>query len=168
MATGQSLNLSSPFTLYYATYSICATMVRLTFAFRGPPKSSNPDMTFQIYAIDISPEKAEQLSEFYLCKVNPNGQVPTLANDELLEKPMPQSLDISYYLCDWYPRLLPKEHEVVIRQLLKELHEINFGVLTFGVGSKHPGKLLARVKELLGQEGIPEQYQKALERKANL
>ncbi|ETS87868.1 hypothetical protein PFICI_01696 [Pestalotiopsis fici W106-1] len=159
---------SSPFCLYYATYSICATMVRTTFAMRGPPREGLPDMDMRFQLVDISPENPEQLSEDFLCKVNRDGQVPVLTNEQHLTEPMPESVDISYYICDWYPQLLPKEHEAVIRSLVQELHQINYGVLTFGPGSRHPTRLVAKVEELLEQPGLSESYRSALERKAKI
>ncbi|KAF2995482.1 hypothetical protein E8E14_003867 [Neopestalotiopsis sp. 37M] len=143
-------------------------MVRTTFAMRGPPREGLPDMDMHFELVDISSKNPEQLTEHFLCKVNRDGQVPVLTNDEHLPKPMPESVDISFYLCDWYPRLLPREHEAVIRSLIKELHEINYGVLTFGTASKHPTKLVDKVEELLQQPALSDAYRSALERKAKI
>lgn len=163
-----SSNLTAPFTLYYAAYSICATMVRMTYALRGEPEEGRPDMTLQLEEINISPQNPEQLTEFYLCKVNPDGQVPVLANDDLLPKPMPESVDITWYLCDWYPSLIPAEHRTIIQEMIKELHEINYGVLTFGSGSEHPLRLEDKIQQILDQGNISAEYGSALEHKSHM
>lgn len=124
------------------------------------------DMRFEL--VNISPDNPEQLSEHFLCHVNREGQVPVLTNKPLLPEPMPESVDISYYICAWYPRLLPREHEAVIRSLVHELHEINYNVLTFGPGSQHPTRLAAKVEELLCQPEISDAYRHALEHKAHM
>ncbi|KAI0168079.1 hypothetical protein BJ166DRAFT_521413 [Pestalotiopsis sp. NC0098] len=143
-------------------------MVRTTFAMPGPPKQGLPDMDMRFELVNISPDNPEQLSEHFLCHVNREGQVPVLTNKPLLPEPMPESVDISYYICAWYPRLLPREHEAVIRSLVHELHEINYGVLTFGLGSQHPTRLAAKVEELLCQPEISDAYRHALEHKAHI
>ncbi|CAN8099781.1 unnamed protein product [Discula destructiva] len=144
-------------------YSI---IVRTTFALRGPPRADGrPEMTMQPHVVDISPDAAEQLHENYLSGINPIGLVPALANDVLFSKPMVESTNISWYIADWYPRLLPAEHEAEIRELVGELHQINAGLLTMGVNGKVIGLLLAKTRELLGQEGISEEYRELLRKK---
>lgn len=156
----------SPFVLYYYTYSLNAIMVRFTIEMRGTPRSGRPNMEMQFKLVDIGPDSAEQLSEHYLCNINSKGKVPTLANDKLLSKPMPESVDISWFLCDWYPSLLPSEHETKIRQLVTELHEINYPILTFGTESKYPQKIRQKVEDLLSQPSISNEYRNALLYKA--
>lgn len=145
---------------------MCSTLVRTTFALRGPPRpDGRPEMTLQPRAIDISPVKTEQLTEFYLTTINPNGLVPALANDALFSEPMLESAAISWYIADWYPQLLPAEHESEIRGLVSELHQINAGILTMGPGGKLSELLLAKTRELLGQEGLSKEYRQLLEAK---
>lgn len=151
--------LASPFTLYYGAYSMYSTMVRTTFALRGPVRpDGRPEMTLNHRAVDISPNSAEHLSHSYLSNVNPNGLVPALVNDALFSKPLLESTNISWYLAEWYPQLLPGEHESEIRDLMGELHRIQAGVLTVGPGGKVVKLLLAKTRELLGQEDISEEY----------
>lgn len=63
-----------PFTLYYNHESLCSTMVRLTWAFRGQPESGSSSMRLQARAVDIS-DQVEQLAETFLCEINRDGQV---------------------------------------------------------------------------------------------
>ncbi|KJZ71915.1 hypothetical protein HIM_08671 [Hirsutella minnesotensis 3608] len=158
--------LSSPFELYSAPYSVRAIIVRLTYAMRGRPREGYPDMTLRIKSISLSPQNPEHLDEAFLCNVNKLGQVPVLVNKGALGAPMPQTLDISWYLCDWYPDLLPREHEAQIRRLLEELHAINYAVLTFGPDAALLRGSMGRVDGLLGRRDISAAHREALELKA--
>lgn len=143
-------------------------MVRTTFAMRGKPRAGRPDMIWNYKVLDISAENPEQLSEFYLCSINPAGKVPSLANDQLLEKPMPESLTITSYLCEWYPDLLPEQHKRTIKDLLQEVHGINAAILTFGPKNPNPGKWRATAEARSKEEGTSEAYKKALEHKCEM
>ena len=61
------------FTLYYNEYSICSIMVRLTIAVRGQAKSADLEVPVTEHNVEIFQE--EQLSEHFLCEINPLGQV---------------------------------------------------------------------------------------------
>lgn len=69
------------FTLYHYRQSICSLMVRYifaassTFALTG----GTPYMTLELQEVDIF--KNAHLEEYYLCDVNPRGQI--IATDEL-------------------------------------------------------------------------------------
>lgn len=63
----------TPYTLYHHRYSICSIMVRLTLAMRGTPKDGQ-GVHIEESEVDII-EKREQLSEKFLCEINPKGQV---------------------------------------------------------------------------------------------
>lgn len=163
-----SNELTSPFTLYHTLYSIRALMIRMMFALRGPPRSDRPEMNMRLTEIDLGAVKPEQLTEFYLCNVNPDGTVPALTNNALLPKPLHETLDISWYLCHWYPSLLPQERETEIRGLIRELHEIGFPVLTFGPKDHHALDLDEDVKKILSRTDISDEYRKALEYKSTV
>ncbi|KAI0889738.1 uncharacterized protein GGS22DRAFT_149038 [Annulohypoxylon maeteangense] len=163
-----SQDLSAPFTLYSYTYSICALMVQMAYEMRGSPREGRPDLKLERKMVDIGLESREQLSEFYLLKVNPKGVVPVLANEKVLDKPMPESIDISYYLADWYPSLLPVQHKEAIRELLEELHKISFKLLTFGTQTKYPSIAVDWMREQIQRPDISDEYKKALEYKAGL
>ncbi|OTA86718.1 hypothetical protein M434DRAFT_15737 [Hypoxylon sp. CO27-5] len=163
-----SKDLSAPFTLYTATYSICAIMVQMTYEMRGTPREGRPGMKLERKYIDISLHAREQLSEFYLLKVNPKGTVPVLVNEKLLEKPIAESVDISYYIADWYPGLLPPQHEQVIKEIINELHDISYKLLTFGTKTKYPNLNHDWLLEQAKRTDISEEYRKALVYKAGL
>ncbi|KAI0833932.1 hypothetical protein F5Y06DRAFT_280223 [Hypoxylon sp. FL0890] len=163
-----SKDLSAPFTLYAATYSSCSLMVLMTYEMRGAPREGRPEMKLERKFIDISRKGGEQLSEFFLLKVNPKGQVPVLVNEKLLEKPLTESVDISYYIADWYPSLLPPQHEQVIRELVDEMHEISYKLLTFGTETKLPQLSRNWLLEQAKRTDISTEYKKALEYKAEL
>jgi glutathione S-transferase len=159
-------DLSTPFTLYAFQFSSRSIMIQLAYEMRGTPRAGRPDMMLQRHYVDIGPG-ADQLKEKYLCEINPKGAVPVLANDKVLEKPMAETVAISWYLCDWYPGLLPVEHEGVIRSLIAELHAINYHVLTFGTKSPLKSAWTARGKEILAEGRISDEYRKVLEAKLN-
>ena len=64
---------SAPYVLYHNHFSICSIMVRYTIAVMGAPKNPESEILIQVQVIDIFHE--EQLSEHYLCEINPLGQV---------------------------------------------------------------------------------------------
>lgn len=61
------------FTLYHHHQSICSLMVRYIFAVSGALTGAKPDMILELHEVDIF--KNAHLEEFYLCNVNPKGQV---------------------------------------------------------------------------------------------
>ncbi len=72
------LSLGNPhpqqhYVLYHNPFSICSLQVRLSILFgsHGGPKV--PGIQFEELEIDIY--RSEQLEEFFLCGVNPKGQV---------------------------------------------------------------------------------------------
>ncbi|KAI1209015.1 uncharacterized protein F4807DRAFT_107105 [Annulohypoxylon truncatum] len=163
-----SQDYSAPFTLYTYTCSICAIMVQMTYEMRGSPREGRPDLKLERKQVDIGPTGREQLSEFYLLKVNPKGTVPVLVNEKLLDKPMPESVDISYYIADWYPSLLPPQHKQVIHELMEELHQISYKLLTFGTRTKFPEVAVNWMRERINRTDISDEYRKALEYKVGL
>lgn len=61
--------------LYHNYFSICSIMARYTYALRGEPKSANDDIRLEQKSIELP--KGEQLTEHYLCDINPAGEVKT-------------------------------------------------------------------------------------------
>ncbi|KAF3002303.1 hypothetical protein E8E14_003020 [Neopestalotiopsis sp. 37M] len=157
---------SNIFTLYHAPYSVRSIMVRTAFAMKGTVRDGKSDMTLEYSTVNITNDNPEQLNEKFLCKVNPKGAVPALVNEKLLPEPITECVDISYYICELYPNLLPEEHESLIKEMLDELHKINFTILTFGPDSNHQAKLADHIRELLSQPSISKEYSEALSRKA--
>lgn len=67
---------SQSYTLYYAIDSLCSYMLRYTLAIRGPGKDVQ-EISIEEELVDIHYER-NQLSEFFLLKVNPEGKVRSL------------------------------------------------------------------------------------------
>lgn len=59
--------------LYYDRRSICSSMVRYTFALAGVPVQGSMPLSIKLKETQIF--QGDQISEFYLCEVNPKGQV---------------------------------------------------------------------------------------------
>jgi glutathione S-transferase len=147
------------YTIHYNPFSICSIMARMTMAFRP----DDPDNVFHEQLVDIY--KYEQLSESFLTTANPKGQVPALTSPSLTE-PITDSLDITYFLCDLYPTLAPKEHREAIYRLLKENHRIQYLSLSFTPAENRAGFISTAIENLLAHTDISEEYRKALEFKA--
>jgi hypothetical protein len=62
-----------PCILYHHPQSICSLMVRYTFALAGAPVPGDLPISLKLQEVDIF--QNEQLEEFYLCNINPKGQV---------------------------------------------------------------------------------------------
>lgn len=161
---------TAPFTIHYGTFSLWSTMARLTFALRGSPLPSRPEMTLHKTPLSIAPQNPEQLSEEYLTKINPKGQVPALVGPPALLPggALADSEAISYFFADWYPSLLPKEHEAEIRELAANLRQVNLAILTFGVKIPLPPLFIAKIGTMLEQDDISAEYREALENKLKL
>ena len=151
--------------LYHHPFSVCSIMVRYTFALRGAPGNEASEIRLEERVCDIL--RGEQLSEHYLCDINANGEVPVLVPDiseSSNGQPIPESVDITYYIANQYPSLLPKEHEDEIKRLLEALHHINFFSLTFTGKQDGPRSRIAQLQRLL-QGNISDKYRVAIERK---
>lgn len=62
-----------PCILYHHPQSICSLMVRYTFALARDPRPGIRSITLDLREVDIF--NNAQLEEYYLCHVNPKGQV---------------------------------------------------------------------------------------------
>jgi glutathione S-transferase len=116
------------YVLYHHASSICSIMVRYCYALRGSSKEPPGDpIRIREESVDIFHEG--QLTEHYLCDINPFGEVPTLA--PLPVKPgttIPDSLKITLFMAQFYPSMIPNKE---VEALLRELHAINYYSLTF-------------------------------------
>ncbi|KAM0247751.1 hypothetical protein ACHAQJ_009712 [Trichoderma viride] len=115
--------------------------------------------------MDIT-SKFEQLSEKYLCYVNPKGQVPALASPSLPE-PIYDSVKITYYLASLFPSLMPPSHADMISSLLEKIHDINFFTITFTGRSDIANSIEEKILRLMDSDVSP-QYQKALQYKLEI
>ena len=61
------------YTLYYNQYSICSIMVRYTLAVRGQALDKDSEIQIEEQPVEIFNE--EQMTEHFLCDINPLGQV---------------------------------------------------------------------------------------------
>ena len=151
--------------LYHHQFSVCSIMVRYTFALRGAPKNEASEIRLEERVCDIL--RGEQLSEHYLCNVNANGEVPVLVPGNTKSsnnQPIPESVDITYYIASRYPSLLPKRHEDEIKRLIEALHHINFFSLTFTGKPDGPRSRIAHLQQLL-QGNISDKYRGAIQQK---
>ena len=146
--------------LYYDSFSICSSMVRMLIHFERLPCEE------QLVVIRAKP--LPQLQEWFL-KLNPNGYVPVLVDGG---KPLSDSLEISYHLEQYIPQQFPKEHRAEIDALLKELHLISYYSLTYGEkDSSKPGfakdatDRVEYIKELIQSPDTTPTHRKLLEYK---
>lgn len=113
--------------LYHDLSSICSIMARYTYALRGDPADSTTELHMKQEACEI--KSGELLTEHFLCDVNGKGEVPVLvpANPDCEnQQPIPDSVDITYFIASRYASLLPQDQEKEAKRLISALHEINF------------------------------------------
>ncbi|KAK8015848.1 Thioredoxin-like protein [Apiospora marii] len=80
--------------------------------------------------------------------------------------PITDSLDISYWLCDMFPQLLPSQHEATIRRLLRDLHAIEGISVTIRRREGPEEDLIDPcVDNALARDDISLEYRQALEAK---
>ena len=92
-------------------------------------------------------------------------KVPVLVNPTLLEAPIPDSLKMTFYMASRYPDLIPSAHEAQIRQLLLDLHALNYFSLSFP-GREHVAQgFREAILRRLAKPDISDRYRKALEYK---
>jgi hypothetical protein len=82
-----------------------------------------------------------------------------------LTTPLTSSLDISYWLCTKYPRLMPRKHELIIRRILVDLHGIEALSLSTDRSGGFP---CPAVDSLLAKSTLSTGYREALQRKREL
>jgi glutathione S-transferase len=157
---------TGPYTLYCFPFSAYSIIVRYAFALRGEPKEQSIEIEEHL----INLHKDEEVTEWYLTKVNSKGQVPALTSPKLAD-PITESVDIILFMANFYPSLLPHEHKDTIQELLQEGSTIQLASL-----STPPHKLeqyssgvpALYIQDLLNREDISPQYRKSLEFKRDL
>ncbi|KUL87831.1 hypothetical protein ZTR_03134 [Talaromyces verruculosus] len=139
-------------------------MTRYTLLLRGTSaRDPASELTVEERVVDIFHE--EQLEEWFLCDINPMGQVPVLTHPTELSAPMPDSLAITMFLADRYPSLIPPTHGEQIHQLLNDLHSINYFSLSFPGRPQVASGFKAAVLKRLDRPGISQRYLTALKYK---
>lgn len=151
------------YTLYHDPGSLCSILARYTFALRGAPADEHAAMHVRERICSL--RASEQLTEHFLCNINPNGEVPVLVPDDAQQSPIPDSVDISYVFASRHPSLLPEGKEGEIERLMRALHGINFFSLTFAGKPEMQQRNLSMLEAKMGEEGTGEKYREAIRRK---
>ncbi|ETS80556.1 hypothetical protein PFICI_08085 [Pestalotiopsis fici W106-1] len=152
------------YSLFVFPFSLYSIMTRYTFTLGRaglPQETSSLDINLKL----VNLHRDENLAEDYLLNINPKGQVPALTGNDL-PTPLTDSLDISYWLCNHFPGLLPEAHKPVIQQFLTQLH--GFEGLSLSVPSKadrQEGVPNPSLDALLARSDITPEYKRALEYK---
>ncbi|KIX95926.1 uncharacterized protein Z520_08181 [Fonsecaea multimorphosa CBS 102226] len=152
---------SPPYQLYYNPFSICSLMVLYTLRVKGKPKSPADAVDPEERFIDIY--TGEQMTEEYLEK-HPKGTVPALLAPSLGVK-LTDSTDITQYLCDRYPSLVPPAHKQTIESLLEELHEISYVTISFKPEDRRVEGVMEAVQEIMARPDTSPRYREMLQRK---
>lgn len=142
-------------------------MVRYAYAVRGPALDSRDEMILEERLIDLKAPHFDQISEPYLCEINPLGEVPVLV-PKTDGSVLPDSRKITFRIAEQYPRLLPERFDGEVRALLDELHAIDYFALTFTGKYGAPGTAIARLLERRNGDGVSEEYRRALDGKIEL
>lgn len=79
------------------------------------------------------------------------------SNSDRLNTPITESVDIAYFLSEYFPGLCQIHLSEQTKQLLTELHDINYFSLTY---THNPQR--ASVKKLLSEPGISCGHREAL------
>ncbi|KIW30508.1 uncharacterized protein PV07_06250 [Cladophialophora immunda] len=152
---------ASPYELYYNPFSICSLMVLYTLRVKGQPKTPADAVDPEERFIDIY--TGEQMSEAYLEK-HPKGTVPALLAPSLGVK-LIDSTDITRYLCDRYPSLVPAAHRQTIESLLAELHGISYVTISFKPEDRRTEGVMEAVQEIMARPDTSPRYREMLQRK---
>jgi glutathione S-transferase len=156
--------VSSTHILYHFQFSIRSLFVRYAYALRGPAADPNAEIRFEEQHIDLRPPSFDQLSERFICDINPSGEVPVLISKQDGHI-LPDSRNITFKIAEHYPQLIPEEHVATIRRLLGELHAIDFYSLTFTGKYMFPCGTIATLLERRNSPETSDGYQEALDRK---
>ncbi|KAI1840459.1 hypothetical protein JX266_013343 [Neoarthrinium moseri] len=137
-------------------------MARLTATLgpvSGPPTKA---VAIEHKLLDLN--RDENITEWYL-KINPKGQAPAMTVQGR-PAPLTDSRDISYWFCEIWPNLLPKNHEGKIHDLLAQLHAIE-GISLSVPRPEQPNKDLLNkdCDKILARTDISDTYRRAVEYK---
>ncbi|KAK7960708.1 hypothetical protein PG996_011350 [Apiospora saccharicola] len=154
-------------TLYCYPFSLYSIMVRYLIQLAKRSGESHDETSSALHireqALDLDHD--ENIAEWYLLNMNRKGQVPAMTV-EGRAAPITDSLDISYWLCDMFPHLLPQQHEATIRRLLRDLHAIEGISITIRRREGPEEDLIDPcVDKALARDDISPEYRQALEAK---
>ena len=85
-----------------------------------------------------------------------------MANTAVLAKPIADSLDITWYVADRYPSLVPANHKDEIDRFLRDLHALNYFSLSFEGKPHAPAAMKAAILKLMADPKTSQQYRDAL------
>ncbi|OAP60325.1 hypothetical protein AYL99_05327 [Fonsecaea erecta] len=148
------------YTLFYNDYSICSIMVRYTIALCRRLQGDGDPLNIEETPVNI--QQGGQLTEYYLCEVNPRGTVPVLSGPKTSQI-LTESVDITYFLAGRFPSLCPPHLAEPIRRLLAELHDINYFSLTYTRKPQRASDMENAVLTRLADPEISTRWRKALE-----
>lgn len=149
------------YTLYYFPFSLYSIMVRFGFEIAA---SLDPQTSpkYQLKLLNLHED--EEVSEVYLTEVNSKGQVPALTSPSL-PAPITDSRDISKWLCDQQPLLVPAEHRETIDRLIEALYA--FHAMAVSIPEKDRIHGVPNVAAaMLERSDISEKHRRALEMKS--
>jgi hypothetical protein len=162
-----------PFTLLIFPFSLYSIMARFAIEL-GKQYHQGPNGVPNIVHKLLNLHRDENLSEWFLTEINPNGQVPVMTREwrSGSTKPRlevtPESTAISKFFGEnFFPGLLGGSHKGEVDRLLGKLHEIQ----AFSLSIKSPTKEQAvevpdpGLNELLSRTDLSDKYRRALEYK---
>ena len=94
------------------------------------------------------------------------AKVPALTS-RALASPLTDSHDISKWLCEKQPELVPEYHRITIQKIMDKLYSFHAMALTIGREQKKHG-IPNRAAELLEKKDLTEHHRRALEMKSVL
>lgn len=162
---------SEQYTLHIFPFSLYSIMARFTIALgrsyqRGTSPKALPKVSLKLINLHLD----DNLTEEYL-RINPKGQVPVLTSKG--RGTVTGSLDISYLFCrEYFPEMLPKAHEIEIKDLLSKLHAIeglSLSVREERIKKEWTVELLdPGLEKLLARNDLSTEYSSALKFKKKL
>lgn len=81
---------------------------------------------------------------------------------------IPDSLKMTFHMASTYPELIPAAHEKQIRQLLIDLHALNYFSLSFPGRQSIMQGIVDTIKSRIDDPTISNRYRKALEFKLSM
>jgi hypothetical protein len=82
-----------------------------------------------------------------------------------LQKPISDSLDITFWLCERHPDLRPREHAEYVNSVLQQLHAINFFTLSMRSVPERANMMEQSIQDKINAPELSERHRKALEYK---
>ncbi|KAL7938037.1 hypothetical protein V8C35DRAFT_290677 [Trichoderma chlorosporum] len=149
------------YTLHYFPFSLYSLMVRFGLVLG---RRLNPATAPRVEIKLVNLHREDNFSELYLTSVNSRGQVPALTSPALAS-PLIDSYDISKWLCEKQPELVPEEHREVIQNMMGILYSFHAVTLIVGPHERKHG-IPNQAAELLEKKDLTERHRRALEMKS--